>query len=72
MSQFYPDVQQMTLGSCKLEDIAGRVATRVTGHYPHNNQILIDAGFLATSHDGPKKLPNGGSYCLIENEPYLK
>ena len=66
------DYQQYSLGSCELTDIAGRVATRVTGHYPHRNQFLIDAGFLATSHDGANKLPHGGSYGCFDNEPGLK
>ena len=68
----FSDYQQYSLGSCELTDIAGRVATRVTGHYPHRNQFLIDAGFLATSHDGANKLPHGGSYGCFDNEPGLK
>ena len=66
------DYQQYSLGSCDVRDIAGRVATRVTGHYPHRNQLLIDAGFLATSHDGANKLPHGASYGCFDNEPNLK
>ena len=66
------DYQQFTLGSCDETDIAGRVATRITGHYPHRGQFLIDAGFLATSHDGARKIPNGGSYAAIQGEANLK
>lgn len=39
------DVQQSMIGSCSLEDVAVRVLTRVVGHCPHRNQLLIDCGW---------------------------
>ncbi|CAD5116790.1 DgyrCDS5639 [Dimorphilus gyrociliatus] len=77
LNEFHPgnyifyDVQQSVIGSCNVNEIAGRVMTRIIGHYPSRNEMLIDAGFLALSHDGKGKLPNG-SYCLIYDEPRLK
>ena len=68
---YFLDYQQYTLGSCGLQDIAGKIATRISGHYPHRNQLLIDAGFLATSKDGEGQFPHGGSYAAFENEPGL-
>ncbi|XP_053490239.1 D-threo-3-hydroxyaspartate dehydratase [Ictalurus furcatus] len=66
---FY-DVQQSLIGSCRHEDIAVRVLTRVIGHYPHRNQLLVDCGWAALSHDGGGRLPTG--YAIIENHPELK
>ena len=63
---------QAMKGSCGWEDIAARVATRVTGHYPETGQILVDAGFLAVSFDGPGAYGDGGSYCLIDGHPEIK
>jgi D-serine deaminase-like pyridoxal phosphate-dependent protein len=63
------DAQQVALGSCTVDEVAVRVATRIIGVYQQRNQFLIDAGFLATSHDG--KLSNG-SYCLFQDHPDLK
>ncbi|XP_057712487.1 D-serine dehydratase isoform X1 [Corythoichthys intestinalis] len=45
---FY-DVQQSIIGSCSVEDIAVRVLTRVIGHCPHRNQLLIDCGWTGLS-----------------------
>jgi D-serine deaminase-like pyridoxal phosphate-dependent protein len=67
---FY-DVCQNVIGACALEDIAVRVGSRVIGHYPHRNQLLIDAGWTAMSLDGQGALPNG-SFCLFEGEPNLR
>lgn len=39
------DVQQSIIGSCSLEDVAVKVLTRVIGHCPHRNQLLIDCGW---------------------------
>nr|XP_055040750.1 D-threo-3-hydroxyaspartate dehydratase [Misgurnus anguillicaudatus]XP_055040751.1 D-threo-3-hydroxyaspartate dehydratase [Misgurnus anguillicaudatus] len=66
---FY-DVQQSLIGSCRLENVAVRVLTRVIGHYPHRNQLLVDCGWTALSHDGGGRLPTG--YCIIEGHPDLK
>lgn len=75
MKCLFIDVQQSLIGSCKEEDIAGRVATRVLSHYPLRNQMLVDAGFLALSHDRGKKehdtIPHGG-ICLIQGHPELR
>ncbi|XP_036940079.1 D-threo-3-hydroxyaspartate dehydratase isoform X1 [Acanthopagrus latus] len=66
---FY-DVQQSLIGSCSLEDVAVRVLTRVIGHSPHRNQLLIDCGWTGLSLDGAGKLPTG--YAMIEGHPDLK
>ncbi|XP_056149621.1 D-serine dehydratase isoform X1 [Lampris incognitus] len=66
---FY-DVQQSVIGSCSLEDVAVRVLTRVIGHCPHRNQLLIDCGWTGISLDGAGKLPTG--YAMIEGQPNLK
>lgn len=66
---FY-DVQQSTIGSCCLEDVAVRVLTRVISHCPHRNQLLIDCGWTGISLDGAGKLPTG--YAVIEGHPDLK
>ncbi|KAG7273485.1 hypothetical protein CRUP_015861 [Coryphaenoides rupestris] len=63
-------VQQSLIGSCHAEDVAVRVLTRVIGHCPHRNQLLVDCGFAALSHDGGRKLPSG--YAVIEGHPDLK
>jgi len=65
------DVQQHVAGSCDLSDIAVKVATRVIGHYPHRNQLLVDAGWMAMSLDGHEKLPSG-SYCVFQHHPDLR
>ncbi|KAK0134528.1 D-threo-3-hydroxyaspartate dehydratase [Merluccius polli] len=66
---FY-DVQQSLIGSCRMEDVAVRVLTRVIGHCPHRNQLLVDCGWAALSQDGGGKLPSG--YAVIEGHPDLK
>nr|XP_056713488.1 D-serine dehydratase-like [Euleptes europaea] len=66
---FY-DVQQMTIGSCQLTDIAVRVLTRVIGHYPHRNQMLVDCGWTGLSLHSLGQLPTG--YALVEGHPNLK
>ena len=61
---FY-DLQQLFLGSCREEDIAARVLTRVLGQFPgKRNQIIIDAGFTALSQQGFEAL--GGTYAKIK------
>ncbi|XP_066487541.1 D-serine dehydratase-like [Tiliqua scincoides] len=66
---FY-DVQQMMIGSCQLEDVAVRVLTRVIGHYPHRNQLLVDCGWTGLSLHSLGQLPTG--YALVEGHPSLK
>ena len=63
---FY-DNQQVGLGSCGLDDVAGKVLTRVlglclsflielkldpSGHYPKRKQMLVDCGFTAITKQG--------------------
>jgi len=62
---------QAVIGSCQEDDIAFTVATRVVGHYPHRNEMLVDCGFTGISHDGRGAYP-GGSYCVIKGEPNLR
>ncbi|XP_076033888.1 D-serine dehydratase-like [Oratosquilla oratoria] len=64
------DVQQSTLGSCTYDDIACSVATRVIGHYPHRNQMLIDCGFLGLSKQGWGCMRTG--YGVFRGHPNLK
>ena len=55
----------LQLGSCKDEDIAARVLTRVIGHFPGaRNQIIIDGGWLALSEQGFDEL--GGTFAVIK------
>ena len=61
---FY-DLQQLLLGSCREEDIAARVLTRILGQFPgKRNQFIIDAGFTALSQQGFEAL--GGTYAKIK------
>ena len=48
----YYDTTQLALGSCTVEDIAVRVLTRVVGHYPKSNTLLIDCGWTGASAQG--------------------
>lgn len=47
----FNDLDQEFIGSCGAGDLALSVLASVIGHYPHRNQILIDAGALALSKD---------------------
>ncbi|XP_019385331.1 PREDICTED: uncharacterized protein LOC109306434 [Crocodylus porosus] len=64
------DLQQVTVGSCQLGDVAVRVLTRVVGHYPQRNQLLVDCGWAGLSLHGLGQLPTG--YALVEGHPDLK
>ncbi|XP_064019009.1 D-serine dehydratase-like [Pogoniulus pusillus] len=66
---FY-DLQQTQLGSCQLEDVAIRVLTRVVGHYPHRNQLLVDCGWTGLSLHGRDQGPFG--CAAIEGHPELR
>ncbi|XP_061587340.1 D-serine dehydratase [Cololabis saira] len=66
---FY-DVQQSLIGSCRLDDVAVRILTRVIGHCPHRDQLLVDCGWSGISLDGAGKLPTG--YAVIEGHPELR
>lgn len=48
----YYDMTQVALGSCSLGDVAVRVLTRVVGHYPASNTLLIDCGWTGCSAQG--------------------
>ena len=47
----FNDLDQLFIGSCAAGDLALSVLASVIGHYPHRNQLLIDAGALALSKD---------------------
>jgi D-serine deaminase-like pyridoxal phosphate-dependent protein len=47
----FNDLDQAFIGSCGAGDLALSVLASVIGHYPHRNQMLIDAGALALSKD---------------------
>ena len=47
----FNDLDQTLIGSCGASDLALSVLASVIGHYPHRNQMLIDAGALALSKD---------------------
>ncbi|XP_076804880.1 D-serine dehydratase-like [Clavelina lepadiformis] len=71
---FY-DVFQMTKGSCSQDEIACFVLTRVIGHYPQSNHMIVDCGFTALSLHGGGDccgLTPGSGYRKIEGHPELK
>ncbi|WP_421998725.1 alanine racemase [Reyranella sp.] len=47
----FNDLDQECIGACGPQDIALSVLASVIGHYPHRNQMLVDAGALALSKD---------------------
>ena len=47
----FNDLDQEFIGACTARDLALSVLASVIGHYPHRNQILVDAGALALSKD---------------------
>jgi D-serine deaminase-like pyridoxal phosphate-dependent protein len=47
----FNDLDQALIGSCGAGDLALSVLASVIGHYPHRNQMLVDAGALALSKD---------------------
>ncbi|MCX7362591.1 MAG: alanine racemase [Alphaproteobacteria bacterium] len=47
----FNDLDQEFIGSCGAGDLALSVLASVIGHYPHRNQMLVDAGALALSKD---------------------
>ena len=47
----FNDLDQEYIGACAAGDIALSVLASVIGHYPHRNQLLVDAGALALSKD---------------------
>ena len=55
------------LGSCAESDIAVRVLTRVIGHYPAQNMLLIDLGWTGCSAQGAEF-----GYGVLAGHPELK
>ncbi|XP_076091372.1 D-serine dehydratase-like [Mytilus galloprovincialis] len=76
LTEFHPgnyifyDMQQVTIGSCDIDDIACRLTTRIIGHKPSHNIFLIDCGFLALSYDGMNEYPN--EFSTFVDNPDLK
>lgn len=70
---FY-DAQQYTLGSCRLDDIAGTVLTRVIAHYPKRNTVVIDCGWEGLSSEKPniEEYYERYGYARVKNYPQLK
>ena len=66
----FNDLDQEFIGSCGSGDLALSVLASVIGHYPHRNQVLIDAGALALSKDisAQEFHPNVG-FGTIANAP---
>jgi D-serine deaminase-like pyridoxal phosphate-dependent protein len=74
----FNDLDQEFIGSCGAGDLALSVLASVIGHYPHRNQMLIDAGALALSKDisaqefqpkvgyGTIADPSAGTMAVIE------
>ena len=63
----YYDVTQRELGACTVDDIAVRVLTRVVGHYPKSNTLLVDCGWTGTSAQGAAH-----GYGLFPAHPELR
>lgn len=55
------DRQQLWTGACTEPDLAGRVISRVIGHYEDRNTVMLDAGATALTKDAT---PQGG-VCAI-------
>ncbi len=66
----FNDLDQAGIGSCGAGDLALSVMASVIGHYPHRNQLLIDAGALALSKDisAQEFMPKAG-YGFIKDAP---
>ena len=70
---FY-DAQQECLHSCKEDDIAGTVLTRVIAMYPERNMLLIDCGWegLSSEKPGDEQYWKKYGYAKFRNFPQLK
>lgn len=62
----YYDWTQVTLGSCRAENVAVRVCTRVIGKYQKQNTLLIDLGWTGISAQGAHQ-----GYGYIDGYPEL-
>ena len=65
------DHQQVQLGSCSLDNVAGKVITRIIGHYPRRNQMLVDCGFTAITKQGKGAQKPSEMIALVENDEKL-
>ena len=66
----FNDLDQEFIGSCGAGDIALSVLASVIGHYPHRNQMLVDAGALALSKDiSAQEFQPKVGYGTIANAP---
>jgi len=65
------DSQQMRLGSCTLEEVAGKVLTRVLGHYPQRNEMLVDCGFTGLTKQGLGSQEDSKMIAMVDNQPHL-
>ena len=63
----YDVVQADSIRSCRREDVATRVLTRVIGHYPASNMLLIDLGWTGCSAQGAAT-----GYGAFEGHPELR
>lgn len=63
----YYDMMQTTIGACAPTDVAVRVLTRVLGHYPKTNMLLVDMGWTGVSAQGKEH-----GYGAFLDEPTLK
>ena len=61
------DAMQVALGSCAPGDVAVRILTRVLGHYPATNMLLIDLGWTGASAQGSDE-----GYGYFDGHPELK
>ena len=66
----FSDYEQVLLGSCREEDIACCVATRVVNQRRDLNMLIVDCGFLGLSHDGMRQRPD--DFCIIKDHPHLR
>lgn len=67
------DKFQADIGSCTLSNCSASVLTRVVGHYPDRNLMLIDAGALALSKDeGATHILDELVYGQVRYHPELK
>ena len=64
----YYDAMQAIIGSCGTDDVAVRVLTRVVGHYPKSNTLLIDCGWTGASVQGL----GADGYAAFAEHPELR
>jgi len=67
---FY-DNQQLLLGSCAPADVAGKILTRVIGHYPRRGQMLVDCGFTAITKQGQGSQTVPSMIAPVQDHPEL-